>query len=242
MIDIGYEPGPATRKEIADSIAGASPPRGHKYWGLTIFRCTYSNDAAWSRIMEFIESHVHETLESYDADDLKRSLRMTVHSEASILNGASKELVRERFKAWITSEDVRQELVSLDGQQTSISEVDKTPRYEYCLHVDQGALDSIIDPEKQLAKEDAGIRGYVNLIDANWEMPDAGERAAQLRIDDPEEDDPLDDGEEPIDGCKLYDVGWMKVSVIGLMPGGYAKLRMRLWEENYVRPPALAEF
>ena len=241
-MDLGFEPGPATKQEIASTIANARPPQGHKYWGLTIFRCTYGDDVAWQLLLDYTESKVHKTLERYDAEDLKQSLRLTVHSDPLMLESASKDLVRERFREWRASERAKQETAGLDWQPEGIAPKDRTPRYEYCLQVDQQSLESIIDPGRREVREKADIEGYLNLVDADWGISDNAKRAAELYIENPEEDDPLDEGEEAINGCKLHDVGWMKVAVSGLMPGGYAKLRMGSWEENYTRPPAIGEF
>ena len=51
-------------------------------------------------------------------------------------------------------------------------------------------------------------------------------------------EDPLDDGEELLEGCRLQHVGWMRVRHFALWPDQYTTLR-EVWEYNYRRPPAL---
>ncbi len=80
-------------------------------------------------------------------------------------------------------------------------------------------------------------RGYVNLIKADWALPSGEEAEARRR--EFGIDDPCDENEEPEEGCRMCDVGWMKVSIDSLMPSFYATLQSG--DESYVRPPDLAE-
>ena len=86
----------------------------------------------------------------------------------------------------------------------------------------------------------ADLDSYVNLIKGDWELlgPDEAE---ELRREF-ETDDPFDEGEEAIEGCKMHDVGLIKVEVHGLMADAYTKLQTDLWDENYVRPPGTTKF
>lgn len=53
----------------------------------------------------------------------------------------------------------------------------------------------------------------------------------------------LYDGEEPVEGCSDWDVGWMKVQFDSVMLEPYAYLRDDLaWEQYYWRPPSIASF
>ena len=55
---------------------------------------------------------------------------------------------------------------------------------------------------------------------------------------DPETYDPTDEGEPEVEGCKLEDVGWMKVAVCGLMPEAYSFLQgLGAYYSVYQRPP-----
>ena len=46
-----------------------------------------------------------------------------------------------------------------------------------------------------------------------------------------------DDREEPVEGCRMYDLGWMKMRVWEAVPGFYYGQPDRMWNHNYVRPP-----
>lgn len=52
-------------------------------------------------------------------------------------------------------------------------------------------------------------------------------------------EDPYDEGEDPVNGCKMYDVGWMKIGVeCGLVNLNYTWLRDSAdWGREYRRPP-----
>ena len=212
---------------------------GHKYWGFTIYRCTYSDDDAWTRFMATLDSSVRESLAYYGTGELAESLDCSVHQDASVLNGAGKEAVRQRFREWTAGAAAEAERQTADSQPIHIDGVGSTPRYNYCIHVDEAALHSITG-SNAAADNASSSSGYVNLVAADWELPGPEEAEARRREFDIE--DAFDEGEEAVDGCKMHDVGWMKVSVRELMPAAYATLQTGAWDENYVRPPRVATF
>jgi hypothetical protein len=76
--------------------------------------------------------------------------------------------------------------------------------------------------------------GYVNLISKEWEPYDPVEYEDENEI---VEEPP----EEPIEGCTLHDVGWMKVLYDRVMVSKYNYLRNGMaWEYEYRRPPQLS--
>lgn len=198
------------------SIVGL--PRGHKYWGLTIYRCTYNDDAAWAAFTEHILANTARSLEAYGAEELTKSLKLDIRDDAAIWDCASKDRVREHFKQWISDPETAR--VEMDGQLDDgpflIDSLGNASRYQFCIHMDEDALYSIIDRETQLPKEHAGLDGYVNTVNANWRLPSEEDQAYLRKEFDT--DDALDEGYEPIEGCKMRDVGWMRVAVDGLMP------------------------
>lgn len=48
-----------------------------------------------------------------------------------------------------------------------------------------------------------------------------------------------DEGFPPIDGCRRYDVGWMKVAARFLFPMNYVALSNEGWYDVYQRPPEM---
>ena len=212
---------------------------GHKYWGFLVYRCTYRDDHAWSRFMAILNRSVQESLQYDGTKELMDSLNHIVREDPSLLDGVSKELVRQRFREWVASPEADAERQMASAQPVLIDGIGSTPRYSYCVHVDEDALRSVVHdgngtPEEGMTK----IGGYVNLIKADWALP-SGEEAEERRREF-EIEDPCDEGEEPVEDCRMYDVGWMKVSIDSLMPGMYAMLQSGAWDENYVRPPDVA--
>lgn len=53
----------------------------------------------------------------------------------------------------------------------------------------------------------------------------------------PETDDPTDEGEELVEGCRLYNIGWMKMGFRSICVPAYAYLdNQGLWMTAYKRP------
>lgn len=86
----------------------------------------------------------------------------------------------------------------------------KSPRYEYFIHVDEGALRSIIHEAPQPPVFDLEGVGYVNLVDAIWRPHD----------DDSEDIDRNNESFEPVEGCQAENVGWMKIASQMVGPSG----------------------
>lgn len=188
---------------------------GHKTWGLVIYRCTYKSDSDWSEFITSFKTHVTARLERSEQAYLLDSFVMTVFEDQS-LDGATPTLVRDKFKEWAKTAP----------RQEQDAEAGYAVRYAYCIHVDDEALDSIVQKPDPLDIWDKHW-GFVNLIQADWEPYD--------RFDGEEE---LEGEEEPIDGCTNYDVGWMRVRYDHVIWLTYQDLRECVrWEDGYIRPP-----
>lgn len=97
--------------------------------------------------------------------------------------------------------------------------VDITPRYKYCLVVDEICLESVEHPE--------GLGPVVKLVCRDWECPWSPEEKRQ--------------GVQPPfhDGITEYDdedVGWMYMPLLFYMDK-YENLHDGCWGDMYVRPP-----
>lgn len=90
-----------------------------------------------------------------------------------------------------------------------------TIRYSCCIQVDAASLDSIIRGPQPPAR-DIRKKAWVNVIDIQSKLPNT---------------ECEDEGEVEIDGCTLYDVGWMKVGVGSLARWAYAVLDRVGWRE-----------
>jgi hypothetical protein len=205
---------------------------GHKHWGFIMYRCTYGDDDAWAKFMTILHKCVRESLEECGTEEFMDSFDCTVREDPSVLDGASKALVRQRFLEWRASSDAEAERISSDSQPILVQGYASTPRYGYCIHVDEEALQSV------LRARHPDTDGYVNLIQADWAVPDEEEQE-KIRQEF-QTDDALEEGEEPIEGCRMYDVGWLKIHLGAVMPSAYAKLHGGDWDLSYARPPDIS--
>lgn len=113
-------------------------------------------------------------------------------------------------------------------------------RYSSPLYIDEAALssfDSSTDPAKD-AKSFLET-GYVKVIDSGWGTVVRGREEPREENED-EDEDPNDGGGEAADGCKMYNVGWMKMDVTSGLIEGYKCLEQPAhWDFLYRRPPRI---
>ncbi|KAF2717375.1 hypothetical protein K431DRAFT_197957, partial [Polychaeton citri CBS 116435] len=133
---------------------------GHRHWGFIIYRCTYGDQDTWSRFMVTLHDSVRKGLAHYSTEELTDSLNCSVREDASTLDGASKDLVRQRFR----DSKANAERETADSQSVQIGGHGSTPRYNYCVHVDEDALQSVVGS----ANVALGFEAYVNLVKADW--------------------------------------------------------------------------
>ena len=198
----------------ADCIERALVEDGHRTWGFVIYRCTYSDDAAWTRLLQTLTQHTHDTLKYYNGLDLINgnpfNFQLTVIEDRPFLDGVTTATVRAHFKQWATDAVAREQ-----------GGADKTPglsqRYRYCIRVDAAGLQSHAEEEDN--EEDDR---FVDLIWKDWE---------------PSIPDPRERPEPAVEGCTRPDVGWMRVATRGLMVDMYDALRdQNAWYSEYRRP------
>ncbi|KAF2495512.1 hypothetical protein BU16DRAFT_391586 [Lophium mytilinum] len=212
----------------------------HNKWGFIIYRCTYTSDSAWNLLMERLHEGAREALEESDSLDLLAMLDLTVRDDQSRFDGATKDEVRKHFLEWTKSKDAAAEQPD-DAVKAFLNDPaggmnGLTARYQFPIYVDEDAMRSVSEALPPWRWKD----GYVVMIHSSWEMLDPEtfnyEEEGLVRG----EDDPSDEGEESIEGCKLEDVGWMKANVSDLVPDKYSLLKdPGNWESWYVRPPGV---
>ncbi|KAI9823659.1 MAG: hypothetical protein M1826_007677 [Phylliscum demangeonii] len=207
----------------ADSLERHLDEDGHRTWGFVIYRCTYGRDDEWTQFMDRLRLEIRQRLESSNGLDMMDRLQLTVVEDRSTWDGASTALVREHFKQWAATAPQQEQ-----GTGPGLSQ-----RYRYCVQMDAVALASILDDydDKYEHYDDEADPattndGWVNLIWKDW---------------DPLPPDPRQTVEEPIEGCTLDDVGWMRVAYQDVMVGMYGYLRdYNDWYREYRRPPEVA--
>ncbi|CAI7577160.1 unnamed protein product [Penicillium manginii] len=104
-------------------------------------------------------------------------------------------------------------------------------RYRFFIAVDQEAMESVLN-----VPEDSDIdeTGFVRMIYGEWE-PEVLDEEDIANGHETE-------AEEPIEGCTLHDVGWMKMSWRWVVLPGFHKMRSwDDWETYYARPPEIGD-
>ncbi|OBT50175.1 hypothetical protein VE04_10171 [Pseudogymnoascus sp. 24MN13] len=181
----------------------------HQTWGFVIYRCTYDSDDDWNKFMELLRRRFRAALECYNRLDMMDSLSLTIIEDRSTFDDASTSFVREHFKQWVATAPNLEQGEGIGPGQSQ--------RYRYCIQVDDGALESVIEDEND---------GYVNLIQKDWELHTADAR---------------EPAEDPIEDCTLHDIGWMMVDYQDVMVDMYHLLRgLNDWNMEYRRPPKVA--
>lgn len=181
------------------------------------------------------------------------AFNLKVFEDTSVLEGASKIELRKMFINWRSEVAVEEERIDEPGASPILIPDGRggtrgtKQRYNYFVQIDEESLYSIIDRETKTHTRDYGlVLGHVNVISADWELPDP-QYYAEIRAADNDEDpsdyeDPVDEGEEPLEGCRLYDVGWMKTNISVSHVGTQQILTESVWDHNYVRPPGIADY
>jgi hypothetical protein len=212
-----------------------------KTWGFVIYRCSYTSNKDWKRFMELFKQQANEAMAiHFRTPDPAKTLSCTIIEDPS-LNKATTTQIRFAFTNWIISPEAELEILPHLKQQTVqprnpdpeeerlMSRLWLAPRYHFCIQVDEIALNSML----KYGESKGHYRGHVNLVNACWEIPMPEEwelkEAADLEIN------LFDEGEEPIEGCRLYDVGWMRCYVRDMFISLYGMLmRDGVWEDWYL--------
>lgn len=137
-------------------------------------------------------------------------------SEASIYQ------VRRHFQAWVPENlktRLRPGATDLDDDVDWVYAT-TTPRYEYCIYVDDVCLESLYQPGPNFP--------VVKLLCKTWESPFPPEEMGDYLVPAPFHDGVTTDWEE--------DVGWMYLPVVEYLYKYYLLLKTS-WDEQYARPP-----
>ncbi|KAJ4249433.1 hypothetical protein NW762_012288 [Fusarium torreyae] len=191
-----------------------------KLWGFVIFRSVYTDESQpqWKSYIEFFKAAVEDNLKFYELSTLLMPhLEWTIIEDREILNNASKQEVRERFSQWTAERSVER-----DGPGAEEPFIEKRPRFQYCIYVDQKCLDTF-DKYKAWAESGAeGIKQHVVcvILDKDCKPTGRGRR-----------------GFPRIENCTRHDTGWMYTSV-DCVSEVYNRLSFEdLAEHDYRRPP-----
>ncbi|KAG6064412.1 hypothetical protein E4U32_000237 [Claviceps aff. humidiphila group G2b] len=207
-------------------------------WGFVIYRCCNASDEDWERMLQKIRSQLDDdSTDYYISRDLVPFHNLHPIDDPS-LYGASIDQARCHFRSWIPENiksRLRPEATDLDDI-TYKHLVDMTPRYKYCLYVDDLCIESLDQDDFQCP--------VVRILDEDWEPLTPEERK---ELGENEIFGFICDGTTPApfhDGLTDYleeNVGWMYMPVTSYLDR-YFKLMEVDWHAQYVRPPYIEGF
>ena len=220
----------------ADRIEKALKDAGLRTWGFPIYRCTYQNDTEWAEVLRRYRWHVSDALEDHNGLDMLDSFQMTVIEDRALFEDASTATIREHFQKWAIA------AIQEDGGSPGMirnSSV-QAARYRYCLFVDEESLQSVLQaPINDCFNKDA----YVNMLKGWWKPQSIDDYMPEDFEDVDRPEDLLDDGYDPVEGCTLRDVGWMKVALCDAGLEGFEQMgEDDEWERRYERPPDICYY
>ncbi|KAI7239120.1 hypothetical protein KC330_g2115 [Hortaea werneckii] len=195
----------------ADSVERQLQEDGHKIWGWVIYRCTYENDEEWAEFMRRLHFYNEKTLRFHNALDMQANLDYRVFEDRDRFDSMHPSAVLEHFTQWAAT--------APQQEQGESAYHWRSQRYNYCLHVDQEALQSVIGASAPPA--DIFGPGYVNLV---CRKIIGGMRS------------------EYIDDRAERDHCFMRINYQSLMVGWYSQLRPQGSRSNEYRiPPEVAK-
>ncbi|KAL5366366.1 hypothetical protein BJX96DRAFT_169867 [Aspergillus floccosus] len=228
-----------SRNNTADRVEKSLKDAGLRTWGFPIYRCTYQNDSERAEFLHRYRLHVSDALEFYNGLDMLDSFQTTVFEDRALFEGASTATIREHFQKWATKASKEES----DGSAEIFRCFDgiryinaQAARYRFCLFVDEASLQSALQaPIDDCLNKDA----YVNMLNGWWKPASIEDYMPEDFEDVDQPEDLLDDGYDPVEGCTLRDVGWMKVALCDAGLSGFEKTSEDEWEKVYERPPEI---
>ncbi|KAH7140197.1 hypothetical protein B0J13DRAFT_504247 [Dactylonectria estremocensis] len=186
---------------------------GFQEWGFVIYRCAYADNLQWESYLEFFKASVKQQLEAFELSSLLwKYLEWTIIEDPQALDGASKQQIRGEFSHWAI------------GKTSTEPKIEETPRFKYCVYVDQKCLDSVDQYETWVETGAEGDLKYVicAILDKDCKLSGRGRR-----------------GFPSVEGCVRRDTGWMYVTV-ECVPSVYSRLSYEeLADTDYKRPPGV---
>ena len=208
---------------------------GHRTWGYVIYRTTYSSEDDWAEFLRRLRFRMERTFDRCNGRDILDSFTLTVFSDRSLFDGADTVSIRAHFRQWAETafRAEQQQNVSLGGGGEQVR-MGHSPRYRFCVQVDEAALYSVVHSAPAPPAPDATKMGWVKLIAKSW-IPIGEDPRARARPD------PTVYSYEPIEGVTERDVGWMKVPYGRLMEEYYSGNEgLNGWRTDCCRPPKVA--
>jgi hypothetical protein len=207
-------------------------------WGLVVYRVSYSDDAAWDRMLSVIRQDIESSLalRRQAQPDVCARHELVVMDDASKFDGAGPDDIREHFESWAVDElqrnwntdrepvATKDEIISgMTAGSPNYHLSTAGSRFNYCFLVDDICLESL---EKMSSP-------VIKLVNRYW-APDS--EPDELEEDDDDEKYYWEGGETNNDH---EDVGWMYVNTYEYTDVQNQLLENFFWPDYYVRPPLM---
>lgn len=229
-----YYRNPAIR--VLDSVQKTNVTK----WGFAIYRCTYTDEGAWMRLLDALGAYIRKSFANSQALDMLENFELDIREDRKALENATPEYVREQFQSWIMLNGMAESPNPTHTLRFKDNTPDETcipfsTRYQFCVHVDSASLDSII----RALDGDEKVNSYVTLISAThglFEPPPVKEEV----LDDESPEDNNDGLEGYISELDEEPLGYTRVKFSGLMPEIYGTLRdWSDFDRVYRKPPSI---
>lgn len=230
-------PNKSKRVNVADMIEQQMQKDNHVIWGFVIYRTTYTNQSDWDEFMVRLRAILEDDFDYCNGRDILGKFALTVMDNKEQFDGASSHDVRRHFQRWtVDNYKIEQPQSQVTGEEALST--GHYSRYCFAVQVDTESLRSII------YEESTPLRPWVKVVKKAWTQDP--EREADSEDDDgnenEDEDDAASEPDEPIEGVKQYDVGWVKVPFSGVMTEWYEYSAERNeWARTYERPPKMRD-
>lgn len=217
------DPTMETTNNTADELERLLQVDGFKTWGFVVYRCTYQSDSDWEKFVTLFLGRVMRKLKYYSGLDLLDDFAPTVFEDPSF-EGATTAVLRDHFNQWAATAMHREQ-----GVPPGVERYPRPGRYRFFVMVYQEALESVLNPPDP---DDRGS-SFIRLVNGEWEPEVLDEEELAEYTEPPPEF-------EPLEGCTLEDIGWMKVPYGEIEFYGFVNMcDSNHWDMYYGRPPEI---
>ncbi|GIZ48412.1 hypothetical protein CKM354_001147400 [Cercospora kikuchii] len=234
----------------AEYILESLPDHRDGKVGYVVFRVTYGDNARWEQFIERLKEYMGSGLEGESnpqaAEAVKAVFELDIRDNEAELKDASKHDVRAQVLMSIGLQQTRLTCSRIfNAWVESVGGINTVTKYNACIYADEEVVESVLEGEDpRVGFYRTPLRAYVKILDIQYteetyqyDSEDEPDEAARALLNSD------DDGYDPIEGCRSYDVGWVKAAARLLIPRTYAVLCYASgWDRMYVRPPALSEY
>ena len=219
-------------KNIDASLSDIFSKKRGLPWGFSVYRCSYKDESAWSRLLQHLRENIENDLEHNQRMDLLPRHQLVINDDIEKFNGATSHDIRDHFNGWVTdqlpqivaSPEILEHLLFNDTHGM-VPQYFLGTRYNFCLFVDDFCLESL-----ELFK-DSFHGPVVKILSKPWGNLTPQERTYKIH---PEWHDGETDDE-------LEMVGWMYIPIHSYVHWFDTLEVPSDFEAYYVRPPKMID-